>query len=258
MRSGSRPVVGKDVDEPAAHGELAALLDALDALVARERQVLDERVDPRLVAAARCGAAPAAASGRRSPRRARPRRRRRARRQRAPRARGAARRRDAAAARGRSRSARRGTGRARPARRRGTSPRPRPRRARRRPRRAARAARDRARRAAPRAPAAAPAPRRARGSAAPRRTRAAVLGAKALDEGVEHGTVHDEGPKRGSGQASWYAGGAASASFDASRRRRLRDSAARAVEPGRYQPLSEPISTRAPVCGAWMNRPPPM
>ena len=41
---------GEHVDEPAAHGEVSALLDALDALVAGERQVLDESVDPRLVA----------------------------------------------------------------------------------------------------------------------------------------------------------------------------------------------------------------
>ena len=33
------------VDEPAAHGDLPALLDALDALVARERELLDERVE---------------------------------------------------------------------------------------------------------------------------------------------------------------------------------------------------------------------
>ena len=40
----------EDVDEPAADRELAALLDALDALVARRREVLGERVDPGLVA----------------------------------------------------------------------------------------------------------------------------------------------------------------------------------------------------------------
>ena len=41
----------EDVDEPAADGELAALLDPLDALVAGERELLGEQVDPRLVAA---------------------------------------------------------------------------------------------------------------------------------------------------------------------------------------------------------------
>ena len=41
----------EDVDEPAAHRELAALLDALDALVAGERERLGERLDARLVAA---------------------------------------------------------------------------------------------------------------------------------------------------------------------------------------------------------------
>ena len=60
MRSGSRPGRREDVDEPAAHGELAALLDALDALVARRRELLGERVDARLVAAARPGALRAA------------------------------------------------------------------------------------------------------------------------------------------------------------------------------------------------------
>ena len=39
-----------DVDDPAAERELAALLDAVDALVAGEREVLGERVDARLVA----------------------------------------------------------------------------------------------------------------------------------------------------------------------------------------------------------------
>ena len=44
-RSGSRPVVGKTSTMPAAHGELAALVDALDARVARERERLGERLD---------------------------------------------------------------------------------------------------------------------------------------------------------------------------------------------------------------------
>ena len=39
-----------DVDDAAAERELAALLRLLDALVAREREVLGERVDPLLVA----------------------------------------------------------------------------------------------------------------------------------------------------------------------------------------------------------------
>src|SRR5579884_135978 len=41
----------EDVDQAAAHGELAALLDALDPFVARVRQVLGDRVEPWLVAA---------------------------------------------------------------------------------------------------------------------------------------------------------------------------------------------------------------
>ncbi len=41
----------EDVDEPAAHCELPALLDPLDALVAGRRQLLDQRVEPGLVAA---------------------------------------------------------------------------------------------------------------------------------------------------------------------------------------------------------------
>src|SRR5581483_4842929 len=40
----------EDVDEPAANGEVAALLDPLDAFVARRREALGEHVDPRLVA----------------------------------------------------------------------------------------------------------------------------------------------------------------------------------------------------------------
>ena len=38
------------IDEPAADGELAALLDPLDALVAGRRELLGERLDARLVA----------------------------------------------------------------------------------------------------------------------------------------------------------------------------------------------------------------
>ena len=48
----------EDVDDPAAHGELAALLDAVDPLVAGERELLGELLDPRLVADARAGSAP--------------------------------------------------------------------------------------------------------------------------------------------------------------------------------------------------------
>ncbi len=48
------PGRGKDVDESSAHREVPPLLDALDAFVAGERQVLDHRVDSRLVA--RCDA----------------------------------------------------------------------------------------------------------------------------------------------------------------------------------------------------------
>ena len=40
----------EDIDQAAAHRELPALLDALDALVARRAPVLGQRVDPRLVA----------------------------------------------------------------------------------------------------------------------------------------------------------------------------------------------------------------
>ncbi len=39
----------EDVDDPAAHGEVAALLDAVDALVARERERFGKRVDPRFI-----------------------------------------------------------------------------------------------------------------------------------------------------------------------------------------------------------------
>ncbi len=82
---------------------------------------------------------------------------------------GTARRRDAAAARGRTRSSRRGSEGARRGRRRGTIPPPRPRRAHPRPRAAGRAARGRAPRGAPRGGAAGSAPRRAPSSAAPSR-----------------------------------------------------------------------------------------
>ena len=40
----------EDVDDPAADGELPALVDAVDPLVARERELLGEPVDARLVA----------------------------------------------------------------------------------------------------------------------------------------------------------------------------------------------------------------
>ena len=40
---------GKDVDEPAAHGELAAILRALDALVTGESEGLGELLDPLLL-----------------------------------------------------------------------------------------------------------------------------------------------------------------------------------------------------------------
>ena len=54
--------------------------------------------------------------------------------------------------------------------------------------------------------AAAPARRRARASAARRRTRwQPLLRAEALDEAVENGTVHDDGPNGRSAGASWYA-----------------------------------------------------
>ena len=50
IRSGLAAGGREDVDDPAANRELAALLDPLHSLVARERQVLGERVDPGLVA----------------------------------------------------------------------------------------------------------------------------------------------------------------------------------------------------------------
>ena len=103
--------------------------------------------------------------------------RRRDRRPRACRAPGTARRRDAAAARGRTRSSRRGSEGARRGRRRGTTPPPRPRRGHPRPRAAGRAARGRAPRGARRGGAAAPAPRRAPSSAAPSRTPGSGRGA---------------------------------------------------------------------------------
>jgi hypothetical protein len=40
----------EDVDQAAAHGELSALLDAVDALVAGEGEALGERVQPGRVA----------------------------------------------------------------------------------------------------------------------------------------------------------------------------------------------------------------
>ena len=100
----------EDVDEPAANGELAAVVDALDALVARERELLGERVDAELArpAASSIGAGRAAAGGSGSATRER-RGARRARRARARRARAHARRRGAAAARARTPSGRRGS-----------------------------------------------------------------------------------------------------------------------------------------------------
>ena len=50
----------EDVDDAAAHGELAALLDALDPLVAGERERLGEPVDARLLADGQSGPAPGA------------------------------------------------------------------------------------------------------------------------------------------------------------------------------------------------------
>ena len=45
------PGARKDIDEPASHGDLPALLDPLDALVAGKRQLLGKRLDSRLVPA---------------------------------------------------------------------------------------------------------------------------------------------------------------------------------------------------------------
>ena len=108
----------EDVDEPTADSELAALLGTLDALVARERELLGEARRGRARLRPRAGPAPAAPQPAASPRRARSRTRRRGRRPRARRGRAHARRRDAAAARGRSPSGRRARAAARRARRR--------------------------------------------------------------------------------------------------------------------------------------------
>ena len=53
------------VDEPAADGDLSALLDALHALVARERELLHERVEVASVARTRAGSRPVVRSRRR-------------------------------------------------------------------------------------------------------------------------------------------------------------------------------------------------
>ncbi len=101
----------EDVDETAAHRELPAVVDALDALVAGERELLGETFDADLPPGGeleRHGSRrrPAAAT-----RRPRARTRRRGRRARERRARAPARRRDAAAARALTPSERRATGR---------------------------------------------------------------------------------------------------------------------------------------------------
>ena len=178
----------EDVDEPAAHGDLAALLDPLDPLVPGERELLGERLDPRLVAARELDRSRARSPAAACPPRPRTRRRRRARLARARRGLAPSRRRGAAAARARSRGGRRATAGARRGRRRGTSRRPRPCRVRRRRPGAARRARGRAPRGARRAGAAAPARRHGRARAAPRRTRAGArrrAGARAAGRGAD-------------------------------------------------------------------------
>ena len=105
----------EDVDEPAANGDLASLLDALDALVAGERERLHELVEAEL----RSRRQPDRAGPRRRPEagplRARVRTRTRHRRRRGRRAPAHARRRGAPAAPGPTPSERRGSGRARSA-----------------------------------------------------------------------------------------------------------------------------------------------
>ena len=106
------------VDEAAANGELAALLGALDPLVAGERQRLRQTVEAGLGAHFEPHRLSASQQAAAFPRQAPSPRRRRGRPRRAPRAHGRARRRGAVAARGRSPSARRGPAAARPGRRR--------------------------------------------------------------------------------------------------------------------------------------------
>ena len=103
------------VDDAAADGELAALLDLVDALVAGERELLGERVDARLVAEADLDRLRAHVAAAARPRRARAPTRRRARRPRGRRAPGRAPRRGAAAARAPTPSGRPGSGATRPA-----------------------------------------------------------------------------------------------------------------------------------------------
>src|SRR4029450_6543076 len=102
------PACGReDVDQPAAHGELTALLDPLDAFVAGERDTLEKQVDspllplgdrdtlaPPPLGPPRAARAPRLAAA--CPLRARSRKRRRPRRERARRAPAPARRRGAA------------------------------------------------------------------------------------------------------------------------------------------------------------------
>ncbi len=125
----------EDVDEPAAHGDLPALLHALDALVAGERELFDERVEVARVGRREADHVGSRRAREACPRRARGPRRTRARPQRAPRERGLARPRGERAARGRrprrhlgSAGARPSQGRrtTRPPRRRRAPPRPRP------------------------------------------------------------------------------------------------------------------------------------
>ena len=99
----------EDVDQAAADGELAAVVDALDALVAGERERLGDAVDAELEAGAQLERLRAARRAAAAAPRARARTRRRARRARARRARAPARRRGAAAARAPTPSGRRGS-----------------------------------------------------------------------------------------------------------------------------------------------------
>ena len=235
----------EDVDEPAADGELAALLDALDALVARRGEVLGERVEARARRRlrTRSGAGRAARGGRPSAI-------------------------AAADAQTRPPCSSTSSARARSPTRCGGGSRPLPQCTPRDGNSATRSspANHPAASAASRASASSgrsddqPAiellvQRREQqrqhrlGDARARRQRScellqALLCAEALDECVEYRPVHDVWPN------CTFGGGVM---VIAGRQTRRRAPSNRAE----YQPESGAITTRVPVCGAWMKRPPP-
>ena len=185
----------EDVDEPAAHGELPALVGPLDALVARERERLGQLLETQLLARRDPDRLRARARGRHRLRERGCRRDRRGRRPRGRRAHARARRRGAAPGRGRSPSGRRGSAAARRAPRRRTTRRPPRRRARPRPPAPAARAAGRAPRATPRAAAAAQARTRVQRPGRPRRSRAAGrVSRSSSNERMKDRTVHDERP----------------------------------------------------------------